>query len=91
MNYKELICERPHQRATIELDAKELYVIKSMFKKLENDEKYILNEQFNNLRKEFFLLYHIVNDGFVGEETLNMLTEMVDRHPLSIYRTKGEK
>lgn len=76
MNYKELICERPCQRATIELDAKELYVIKSMFKKLENDEKYINNEQFNNLRKEFFLLYHIVNDGFIGNENLELLASM---------------
>lgn len=79
MNYKELHCERPYQRATIELNAYELWVIKDMFHKLENDEKYKDNEPFKNLRKEFFLLYHLVNDGFVGERTLEMIAEMVNK------------
>lgn len=78
MNYKELKCERPYQKATIQLDAYELWVLQSMFNKLENDEKYKDNEQFKNLRKEFFLLYHLVNDGFVGEHTLEMIAEMIE-------------
>ena len=52
MNYKELHCQRPYQRATIEFDAYELWVLQSMFNKLENDEKYKDNKQFKNLRKE---------------------------------------
>ena len=80
MNYKELKCERPYQRATIELDAKELWVFQSMFNKLENDEKYKDNETFRNLRKEFFLLYHLVNDGFVGERTLETIATMINKN-----------
>ena len=50
MNYKELHCERPYQRATIELDAYELWVFQSMFNKLENDEKYKVDVADDNAK-----------------------------------------
>lgn len=80
MIYKELRCERPYQRATIELNSKELWLLMSMVHKSENEEKYKDNEEFKNLRKEFFLLYNIVNDGFIGEQTLEVLAEMVEEN-----------
>ena len=79
MIYKELKCERPYQRATIELNAKELWLLMSMVHTLENDERYKDNEEFKNLRKEFFLLYNIVNDGFIGEQCLEIVAEMVEK------------
>lgn len=78
MTYKKLECERPYQKATIGLDAGELWLIQSMFFSLEKSGEYKDNKEFNNLRKEFFLLYNLVNDGFVGERTLEIITEMVN-------------
>lgn len=79
MKYKELKCERPYQKATIELDAGELWLLQSMFFTLDKTDKYKDNKEFKNLRKEFFLLYNIVNDGFVGERTLEIIAEMVNK------------
>lgn len=76
MNYKKLECERPYQKATIELNAKELWLISNMFYHAEKTNRYKGNKEFENLRKEFFLLYNIVNDGFVGERTFECLKEM---------------
>lgn len=82
MNYKELKCERPYKRATIELDAKELWLLTRMFHEAEKSDKYRDNEEFKNLRKEFFLLYNIVNDGHIGEWTLEILAKMVSNADL---------
>ena len=84
MIYKELHCEVPYKRATVELNAKELWLLMSMVHKLENDERYKNNEEFKNLRKEFFLLYNIVNDGFIGEYTLERLAEMVNKNKVEV-------